>query len=406
MKKTYTPSKKILENYAMVMVDLAIGKSDGLKKGETVYLSGSESNKPLYAAIAKRITQKGGNIVHAYSMDDPSFPIERDFYLWAENGQINHTPKKYIAGVVDEVDHIIFIRSENNPRSLAGIDSQKVMRRTEALKLWRDLRSKKQNKGKQTWTICNYGTEAMAQEAGLSLKQYWNQMIKACFLQEKNPVKKWKETFAKNQKTVKTLDKLSIEKLHIVGSDVNLWVSLSAKAAWKAGSGQNIPSFEVFTSPDWRGTEGWIRFNQPLYRYSNVIEDIYLEFKKGRVIKSTARKGQKVLREMIVTKNADKVGEFSLTDGRISPITKFMADTLYDENMGGRYGNTHIALGMSFRDCYKGDHSKVTDKQYRDLGYNDSAIHTDMVSTSDRTVTAYLPKGKTKVIYRDGKFTI
>ena len=83
-----------------------------------------------------------------------------------------------------------------------------------------------------------------------------------------------------------------------------------------------------------------------------------------------------------------------------------MADTLYDENMGGKYGNTHIALGMAYRDCYQGDPGKVTEKEWEKMGYNFSSVHTDIVSTTDRTVTATLADGTEKVIYKKGQFTI
>ena len=101
------------------------------------------------------------------------------------------------------------------------------------------------------------------------------------------------------------------EKFHVKGPDADLWIKLGDKRLWKGGSGANIPSFELFTSPDWRGTNGWIRFNQPLYRYGNLISGIELTFKDGVVVKSSATKNEKVLKQMIATENADKVGEFS-----------------------------------------------------------------------------------------------
>jgi len=133
---------------------------------------------------------------------------------------------------------------------------------------------------------------------------------------------------------------------------------------------------------------------------------MYLEFKNGRVVKSSASSGEHVLKEMIATKNADKIGEFSLTDKNFSKITKAMADTLYDENIGGKFGNTHIALGAAYRDCYKGDYAKVEEEQWEELGYNSSSVHTDIISTTDRTVTALLADGSEKIIYQKGSFTL
>ncbi len=109
---------------------------------------------------------------------------------------------------------------------------------------------------------------------------------------------------------------------------------------------------------------------------------------------------------MIATKGADKIGEYSLTDKRFSRITKFMAETLFDENMGGPNGNTHLALGMSYRDTFSGDVSKLNKKQAAALGFNDSSVHTDIISTTPRTVTAHLKNGQEKIIYTQGKFVI
>jgi aminopeptidase len=110
---------------------------------------------------------------------------------------------------------------------------------------------------------------------------------------------------------------------------------------------------------------------------------------------------------MIAQENADKAGEFSLTDKRHSKITRFMATTLYDENRGGAFGNTHIALGNAYKDTFTGDMSTVTEDQWAAMGYNSCPkVHTDIVSTSDRTVMARLRSGEERVIYADGQFLL
>ena len=204
----------------------------------------------------------------------------------------------------------------------------------------------------------------------------------------------------------KTLNSLDIKKLHIKASKVNLTIGIDKHRQWLGGSGHNIPSFEVFISPDWRKTEGEIYFDQPLYRYGNKITGVYLKFKEGKVIESKAEEGENVLKEMIASENADKIGEFSLTDIRLSKIDKFMAETLFDENFGGKYGNTHVALGSAYKDSYPSDQTKVSKEKWDEMGYNESAVHTDIISTENRTVTAELNDGSKKVIYKDGIFLI
>ncbi|MEK7133692.1 MAG: aminopeptidase [Patescibacteria group bacterium] len=413
-KQPYVPSEKILKKYADVLINFALGGGKGIKKGEVVRISASESAKPLYLAVCNAVIDAGGHVLSNYGPDDEkgdkrrNESFTRHFYEHAQPHQLNFFPAKYLRGVIDQMDHSVFLLAEKDPHALAGVDGKKIMRRGLTMKPFMDWRHGKEWKGKFTWTIALYGTPAMAREAGLSEKEYWDQIIKACFLNEKNPIAKWKAVYRDIEKYRSRLNKLSpkIDKLHAVGEDMDIWYSLGEKRAWHAGSGRNIPSFEIFTSPDWRGTNGWIRINQPLYRYSNKITGIQLWFKNGRVVKSSAKTNEKLLKDMIATPGADKIGEYSLTDSRHSRITKFMAETLFDENIGGPYGNSHIALGMSYRDTYAGDVSKLTDKEAKRLGFNDSSVHTDVISTTDRTVTAHLKGGTTKVIYRGGKFVL
>ena len=402
----YTPSKKILERYADVLVNFALNSGKGIKKGEVVHLVAYEIAKPLYRELKIAILKAGGHVLGDYRPDSGDrFPFDRDFYEYAQPHQLKFFPEKYARGLIEQADHSIFILSEVDKHELEGISPKKMMQRGLAWKPYMDWRNEKENKGKYTWTLGLYGTIAEAKEAGMSLRAFWNQIIKACMLDKRDPIAEWKKLYKKLEKARTKLNTLPIDKMHVKGPDADLWIHLGKKRSWMGGSGRNIPSFELFTSPDWRGTEGWIRFNQPLYIYGTLIEGIELWFKNGHVVKSTARKNEHVLKEMIRTKHADKIGEFSLTDKRFSRITKFMAETLFDENIGGPHGNTHIALGRSYHDCFIGDPGEMSPDDWENLGYNDSSVHTDIISTTPRTVTAYMHDGSKKVIYKNGKFT-
>jgi aminopeptidase len=134
---------------------------------------------------------------------------------------------------------------------------------------------------------------------------------------------------------------------------------------------------------------------------------VSLRFDDGVVVDSSASENEAALKEMIAQENADKVGEFSLTDRRHSRITKFMATTLFDENMGGEFGNTHIALGNAYKDTFTGNMAEVSEAQWAEMGYNSCPkVHTDIVSTSNRKVTATLRDGSSKVIYENGEFKV
>src|SRR3989344_2509261 len=348
--KNYTPSKKILGNYAKVLVNFALGSGKGVKRGETVYLTVNEYARPFYIELFRAIVKAGGNVIQNYIPDDKetydkqNANVSRMFFELASEEQIKYFPRRYLRGLIDEIDHSIYILSDTNMHIMKGIDPKKIMMRGQVFKPYMDWRNDKENKGRFSWTLALYGTPAMAKEARMSLKSYWKEIIRACFLDKRDPIKEWKKVFTSLSRAEKHLSSVPIEKLHVKGPDVDLWVHLGRDRKWLGGRGCNQPSFEIFTSPDWRGTDGWLRFSEPLYRYGNLITGIELWFKNGRVIKCKAKQNEKVLKQMIATPNADKVGEFSLTDKRFSRITKFMAETLFDENVGGKYGNTHIAL--------------------------------------------------------------
>jgi aminopeptidase len=81
-----------------------------------------------------------------------------------------------------------------------------------------------------------------------------------------------------------------------------------------------------------------------------------------------------------------------------------MADTLFDENFGGKHGNCHIALGASYTDTYAGNPAAMNGALKRQMGFNDSALHWDLVNTEKKTVTAHLSAGERIVIYENGRF--
>jgi aminopeptidase len=400
--------KNLLKKYAQVMVHYALNNGKGINKGETVFLVGQECSKDLFMAIAKEIYKAGGNIVTHYLPNNiREYSLAR-FVL--ENGgdeQISFFAKPYWQGIVDSIDHILSIISEPDIHVFEGLPSSKISMMNSARAPYMQMREKKELEGKLSWTLCLYGTQSMADEAGLTLEDYWEQIIEACYLREEDPVSKWKQIQNEINQIKTKLDDLQIEKLYIKGDGVDLEIKIGKNRKWLGGTGRNVPSFEVFTSPDWRGTNGYITFNQPLYYSGKRISGVALHFKDGVVITSSAKENEDALKEMIAQDNADKVGEFSLTDKRHSRITKFMATTLFDENAGGEFGNTHIALGNAYKDTYPGNISKVSTEEWNEMGYNlCPKVHTDIVSTTNRTVTAVLADNSEKVIYKDGMFVM
>jgi aminopeptidase len=403
----FTPSEEHLERYARLLVDFALGGGTGIKRGEVVSLRVPEVAKPLYVALSRAVWRSGGHVIPDFRPDDDAtYNLSRDFFELADEEQLDFFPTHYRRAWADLCDHSIYIDAPTDPHALAGIEPAKLLRHQRArgpMVAWLD---EKENAGWFTWTIALYGTEALAAEARMTLEEYWEQIIAACFLDEKDPAARWREVDAQIQGFVLQLNALQIDKLHVEGEDCDLWITVGERRRWVGGGGRNIPSFEVFTSPDWRGTEGWIRFSEPLYVHGSLITGIELEFTEGRVTRSSATEHGELLTEMLSTEGADRLGEFSLTDARLSRITRFMAETLYDENVGGPFGNTHVAVGRALQMAYDGDATALSEDDWTALGFNHSTTHTDIVSTTDRTVTATLRDGSTRVIYESGQFAL
>ncbi|MGD9129279.1 MAG: aminopeptidase [Candidatus Woesebacteria bacterium] len=399
---SYQPSKKILANYADVLVNFALNSGRGVKKDEVVEVIVPDIAKALALELQNTLLKAAAHPLIRLLPTE----FSKDFYSLANDQQLKFFPKKYLRAKVNLIDHRIGIIADPNPRELSEIDPKKIIMARDIKKPYFDWLNKKEQQGKFTWTVALWGVEAKAKEVGLSLKEYWQEIVRACFLDKADPIAKWQEVFKLQTEIKNKLNKLKIDYLEVKGPDVDLKVTLGADRIWKGGSGRNIPSFEIFTSPDWRGIEGWVRFNEPLYRYGNVLQNIYLRVEKGIIVEAKAEKGNQFLQAMLKSKNANKFGEFSLTDKRMSRIRHPMAETLFDENIAGPFGNTHLAVGMSYKDCYRGDMGKLKKKDWRAKGFNESAEHTDIISTTDRTVTAYLVDGSKKLIYKKGQFVL
>jgi aminopeptidase len=342
---SYEPSQEILDKYAKVLVNFALNSGKGIKPGDVIRLSSPLSALPFYRALKKQIIDSGGLIINGL-YDDMDEGSAKYFYEKATPKQLTTFLDKYFKGLADQVDHTISVIADHDPHDLDGVDPKKSCSPVKLINQLANGLTIKRTKENTPGRLRFMARLRWLRKPGLSLSEYWDQIIKACYLDEKDPVEANRKAMNEVERVAKTLTDLDIQKIHAVGKDMDMHVTLGEGRKWLGGTGRNIPSFEVFTSPDWRGTEGWIRFNQPLYRYGSMVKGIELKFEKGRVVSASAKENQKLLKEMLATdEGASQMGEYSLTDKRLSAITKFMAETLFDENMGGEFGNSHIAVG-------------------------------------------------------------
>jgi len=391
-----------LEKYADVLWwGLSTARGKRYRKGEIVIVRYDLPALQLAELIHGKLLDMGLNPVIRQTMT----PImEHNFYSKSNDKQlIFEVPGERL--LCRHLNGGIYLHAPASLTHLKDVAPGKIGKALVARKPLRDILQKREERKEFGWTLCMFPTEELARQAGMDLKDYTSEVLKACYLDKRDPVSKWKEIYSKATSLKKWLNSLEIKTLNIESDNIDLRVSQGQKRRWVGISGHNIPSFELFISPDWRGVEGIYYADQPSYRSGNLVEGVRLVFKNGNVVKAEAKRGQDFLKKQLaMDPGARRVGEFSLTDRRFSRINRFMANTLYDENYGGKYGNCHLALGASYSDTYNGDASRLTKKRKESLGFNESALHWDLVNTEDKRVTAVLRDGSKKLIYERGKF--
>ena len=397
-------TERHLNRYADVLLwGLKTSRSGRFKKDDIVLIRYHIPANRLAEIVYAKLLDRGMNPVLRMNL---TATMEQNFFKLANNKQIVFQPPGE-EELFKKLNGGIFLHAPESITHLSDVDPKKIGKAAVARKYLRDILDERDQAGAFGWTLCNYPTKEQARHAGLSLRAYADQIVKACFLNRTSPVSHWQNVLKNSTSIKKWLNSMKVKFYHIESANTDLRITPGEKRKWIGISGHNIPSFEIFLSPDWRGTSGIYFADQPSFRSGNYVKGVRLEFKKGVAIKIEARKGEKfVVKQLSIDKGANKLGEFSLTDKRLSRINTFMANTLFDENYGGKNGNCHVALGASYAETYDGNLQELTKEKKKALGFNDSALHWDFVNTEKKRVVAHLASGKKVTIYENGKFAM
>ncbi|NMO51352.1 aminopeptidase [Actinoplanes sp. TBRC 11911] len=239
-------------------------------------------------------------------------------------------------------------------------------------------------------------------------ERLWEAVATAMRLDGDDPVKEWQERAATLAARAKQLDELDLDEVRYLGEGTDLTVGLVANSRWTGGGLTdehgvaylpNIPTEEVFTSPDRRRAEGTIRLTKPLVLNGKLVEGLRATFRDGRITEVTADANADVVRAQLdLDESARHLGEVSLVDrdSRIAKAGIVFHNTLFDENAG-----CHVAWGQSFPFAVEGGFA-MTPEQRAELGLNNAPVHTDVVIGGDGiTVTGRGPKGTVTIISDD-----
>lgn len=287
---------------------------------------------------------------------------------------------------------------------MKDIDADKINFIGEISITTRPLYKKRQLNGEVKWCIACVATNTWAKKVlpeSLNPKEeLWNLIFKMCLVDKENPIKEWNNKIEKNALIASKLNDLNIKKLHYKNSlGTDLTIGLNQNIWCLGGENDqivNMPTEEIFTTPDMYTAEGIVYSSKPLIYSNTLIENFWLKFKKGKVIDYDAKTGKETLGSILKIKGGNYIGEIALVD-TTTPIAKsniLFYDTLYDEN-----ASCHIALGQGFLECIKG-------KKLEDCNANDSDTHVDfMIGTDDLEIVAETDNGKITIM-KDGKIVI
>ncbi len=356
------------------LASLAVNYCLGVSKGKKVGIVGKVIAAPLIQQLYKHVLLSGGHPIVQCDVDGLS---ELLFQYSSEEQLMFVSP--FTKFFMKEIDGIISIFAETNLKRLSNVPPEKIRKRTvshkEIIKLYH---SHVEIGG---LSIIPYPTEAFAQEAAMSLFEYEDFVAKACFLDKPDPVKEWKSLSEKQEKIVQRLSKA--ETVRFVGEDTDLQLNVKGRIWINADGHINMPDGEIFTGPIENSAEGQIRFTYPGIYMGKEVEDITLKFKKGKVVKAKAGKGNELLEQALKTDSgAGRIGEIAI--GTNKGITRFTKNMLFDEKMGHCI---HMALGRSIA---------MTG------GKNNSSIHWDILKDM-KTGEIYADN---KLIYAKGEFKV
>ncbi len=352
-------------NLAKILVRYSVAA----KEKQTVAVDATPEAQALVEALYEEILRAGA--FPAVRMAPASLTE-----IFFRRGKPHHftTLTAYQRAVARSVDSSIRISSSPNTRSLSGVDPRRQAQLSKTLRPLREIILSK------PWVLTLFPTQAYAQDADMSLKEFEDFVFHATFADEPRPIAAWKALARRQQKLIARLS--GARKVRIVGDETDLTFSIKGRRFINSAGTNNMPSGEIFTGPVEDSAEGFIKYDYPVCYAGREIEGIRLVFRKGRVVEATAEKNGAFLRSMLDTDpGARRLGELGI--GTNMNIQRFTKNILFDEKIGG---TIHLALGNSYPETG---------------GRNRSAIHWDMIKDLRRGGVLYVDG---KVFQKNGRF--
>jgi len=344
--------------------------SRGVRRGQTVLIAGSAAAGPLLLECIRETYRAGAHPMIRMTPDG----ADEIMYAEASADQLRFVPRSTMAAL-READHYIRIMADSNTRAHAQVDPKKQVVVEGARRKMTNLMFVKNQ-----WTLTLFPTPAYAQDAGMGMEEFEAFAYSAMRVDKRDPVAAWQEARRFQAKVLARLK--GARKVRIVAEGTDLQMSVRGRTFISSYGSHNMPDGEIFTGPVETTAEGRIRYTYPVCYRGKEVEDVRLEFEKGKVIKASAAKNEAFLKQMIgMDAGATRLGELGI--GTNYGIARFTKNILFDEKIGG---TVHLALGKGYAET--GSVAK-------------SALHWDMICDLRRGGRLEVDG---RVLQADGKF--
>lgn len=410
---------KMMKTYARLIAEVGLNASNK----QDVHISANvESYKFVRYLVAELYNMNVKKVTVTYNDDGI-------LKLTLQNSPLNRLDKvdNYIVEQIKEETENKMARLTlvgSDPTILRKIKSEKKATYNKAVREAIYPYLSKYNSNELTWCIAGVPTKSWAQKVfpnetpTQAYNKLWEAIYNACHIYDES----FKlEDYQKHIKTLTNkadiLTNLGIKTLHITtAKGTDLRIGLPKTAVWKAANSvekssghlfvPNIPTEEVYTSPDWRKVDGIVYSTKPLHFRGDLVNDFWIKFKNGVVEDFGAKEGYETLKSIITfDSDANKLGEIAIVphNSAISNLNIVFSETLYDEN-----ASCHLALGNSFAECVK-DGENLPNIELINLGLNISKMHCDFMigdETMKITVDGADFENKDRVIFDKGEWVI
>ena len=403
---------ELYEKYAKLLLE----KGLCIKKAEPLVINAPIESYDFIRVLTQVACSLGVNDIYYDWYDDELKHTELKHYNEEDIKKSRFWNKEVHDEYAKKNAAFLFLVS-SNPDIMNDIDTNKLkVASTHSLytrKTYREMQSNNQ----VDWCIASVATtewgKLLFPNSNSPKEDLWNLIFDICLINDDNPLTSWNKKMQNNKDICLKLTNLNIKSMHYTNSlGTDLIIELSKNAIWCGGSSKinnkelivNIPTEEVFTTPNKFKTTGRVYTSMPLIHAGVMINNIFLDFKDGKVINYDASSGKNELKNILETDSeSSMLGEVALVDknSKIAMSNVLFYETLFDENAA-----CHIALGRGFKECLSNGEN-LAEAELEELGYNKSKNHVDiMIGTKDLNITAITYNNKEILIFKDGSFNL